>query len=104
MDSHKDVHLPGIWKKTLQENKDLYLLEEHKFLFQGIITDQVKAYTQLLHGNHWALIRRAVQKHSYFKVRSLKTAILTCLANTRQRACKESLCRYAVYRYTNGDQ
>jgi hypothetical protein len=48
MDSHKDVHLPGIWKKTLQENKDLYLLEEHNFSFRGIITDHVKAYTQLL--------------------------------------------------------
>jgi hypothetical protein len=46
MDSHKDVHIPGIWKKSLQENKDLYLLQEHSLTFKGIITDKIKAYTK----------------------------------------------------------
>jgi hypothetical protein len=46
MDSHKDVHIPGLWKKSLQENKDLYLLQEHDMSFKGIITDNVKASTK----------------------------------------------------------
>lgn len=46
MDSHSDVHIPGIWKKSLQETKDLNLLQEHMMTFAGIITDQVKAYTK----------------------------------------------------------
>lgn len=46
MDSHDDVHIPGLWKKSLSENKDLYLLQEHEMTFAGIITDQVKAYTK----------------------------------------------------------
>lgn len=46
MDSHKDVHIPGIWKKSISENKMLYLLQEHQMTFRGIITDEVKAYTR----------------------------------------------------------
>lgn len=47
-DSHKDVHIPGIWKKSLSENKGLYLLEEHKLSFRGIITDDLKAFTKTM--------------------------------------------------------
>jgi hypothetical protein len=46
LDSHSDVHIPGLWKKSLQETKELYLLQEHEMTFAGIITDQVKAYTK----------------------------------------------------------
>lgn len=46
MDSHKDVHIDGIWKKSLSETKQLYLLQEHSMTFKGIITDEVKAYTK----------------------------------------------------------
>jgi hypothetical protein len=46
LDSHDDVHIPGLWKKSLSENKELYLLQEHKMTFEGIVTDQVKAYTK----------------------------------------------------------
>lgn len=42
-DSHKDVHFPGIWKKSLKESRDIYLLQEHKLTFSGIISDKVKA-------------------------------------------------------------
>lgn len=48
MDSHKDVHIPGIWKKSLTQNKELYLLQEHSMTFKGIITDKVNAYTKTL--------------------------------------------------------
>lgn len=46
MDSHSDVHIDGLWKKSLFETKDYYLLQEHMMTFKGIITDQVKAYTK----------------------------------------------------------
>lgn len=29
-DSHEDVHIPGIWNKTLQENKNILHVQEHK--------------------------------------------------------------------------
>lgn len=47
-DSHCDVHIPGIWKKTLQENKYMYLCQEHELTFEGIIAEgnSVKAYTK----------------------------------------------------------
>lgn len=48
LDSHGDVHIPGLWKKSLAENKDLYLLQEHNMSFKGIITDKVTAFTQKL--------------------------------------------------------
>lgn len=46
LDSHSDVHIDGIWKKSLQEAKNLYLLQEHKMKFDKVISDQVTAYTR----------------------------------------------------------
>ena len=43
MDSHSDVHLKGIWNKTVKEQKNLYLLQEHKMTFDHIISDNVSA-------------------------------------------------------------
>lgn len=47
-DSHGDVHVNGLWKKSLSENKGLYLLQEHKMEFEKIIADpdDVRAYTK----------------------------------------------------------
>lgn len=46
LDSHSDVHIPGLWKKTLSESKMFYHIQEHRFDFRGIISDEVKAYTE----------------------------------------------------------
>ena len=43
MDSHSDVHMKGIWKKTVKEQKTVYLLQEHQMKFENVITDSVKA-------------------------------------------------------------
>jgi len=40
-DSHMDVHIDGIWTKSVKENKQMYLIQEHDFTFKGIITDNV---------------------------------------------------------------
>ena len=37
MDSHDDVHIPGIWKKTVKENKRIFHLQEHENKFDNII-------------------------------------------------------------------
>jgi len=54
-DSHGDVHLPGIWKKSLADNNkrpvnDILLLQEHKMAFNSIIADgaDVFPYTKTL--------------------------------------------------------
>ncbi len=48
MDSHEDAHIPGLWGKTLKENRRPYLLEEHKMSFKTIIAGEgnVKAFTE----------------------------------------------------------
>lgn len=47
-DSHKDVHFPGIWNKTLKENKRLKHVQEHAMTFDKIIADKddLKAYVE----------------------------------------------------------
>jgi hypothetical protein len=48
LDSHSDVHIPGLWKKSLSENKNIKFLQEHEMYFKSIIADRadLKAYTQ----------------------------------------------------------
>lgn len=46
LDSHGDVHMKGIWNKTVKENKNVYLLQEHRMQFDKIISDSVKASVQ----------------------------------------------------------
>lgn len=41
-DSHGDVHFDGLWDKSMKENRDNYLVKEHDFTWDGIITDEVK--------------------------------------------------------------
>lgn len=48
LDRHGDVHIPGIWNKSLQENKTIMHLQEHEMEFDKIISDgdKLKAYTK----------------------------------------------------------
>lgn len=39
LDSHGDVHIKGLWKKSLQENKMIMHLQEHQLAFDKIIAD-----------------------------------------------------------------
>lgn len=48
MDSHDDVHIPGIWKKSLSELKLIYHIQEHEMCFENVISDNVTAYTKNL--------------------------------------------------------
>lgn len=43
LDSHGDVHIKGLWKKSLKEQRNLCLLQEHQMKFDHIISDDVKA-------------------------------------------------------------
>lgn len=51
LDSHGDVHIPGIWTKTIKDRKKTYLLQEHKMSFDHIITDNVKVSAKMM---NWA--------------------------------------------------
>jgi len=48
LDSHDDVHLKGIWTKSLDENKNLLHLREHQMKFDYIISEgeDLKAYVK----------------------------------------------------------
>lgn len=48
LDSHNDVHIKGLWKKTIKENKNILHLQEHKMMFDKIIADgeDLKVYTK----------------------------------------------------------
>ena len=48
LDCHGDVHIPGLWNKSLQENKMIMHLQEHEMEFDKIIADgdNLKAYAK----------------------------------------------------------
>jgi hypothetical protein len=46
LDSHGDVHIDGLWSKTLKEQKKLYHIQEHQMSFEKIISANVKASTE----------------------------------------------------------
>lgn len=48
LDSHGDVHFDGIWNKSVKEQKNIYLLQEHKMTFDHIISDNVKAKVETI--------------------------------------------------------
>ena len=52
LDSHGDVHIPGIWKKSANENNYNLLLQEHEMDFKNVIVDSIsgdlKVYTEMI--------------------------------------------------------
>lgn len=49
-DSHGDVHIPGLWKKSLSDNKKVgfYLLKLHQRGFEDIIAENCSGFTKQL--------------------------------------------------------
>jgi hypothetical protein len=52
LDSHKDVHIPSLWKKSINEGNYDLLLQEHDMDFDKVITDSIsgslKVYTEII--------------------------------------------------------
>jgi hypothetical protein len=48
LDSHGDVHMPGLWNKSLKDNKTQLHLQEHEMAFVAVISDESKGYTEKL--------------------------------------------------------
>ena len=52
IDSHRDCHIQGLWKKTLNENMYDLLLQEHDMDFDKVIADSIndelKVYTEMI--------------------------------------------------------
>jgi len=46
LDSHGDVHIDGIWKKTLSDNSTFLHLQEHDKSFDKVIADDAKGYVK----------------------------------------------------------
>jgi hypothetical protein len=48
LDGHNDLHIPGLWTKSLQENRMIMHLQEHEMEFEKIIADgdNLKAYVK----------------------------------------------------------
>jgi hypothetical protein len=42
-DSHSDVHIDGLWNKSIRENTSgNFLVNQHNFTFEGVLSDNVK--------------------------------------------------------------
>lgn len=46
IDSHRDCHIPNLWKKSISEQRKTKLLKEHKASFENIISDNVVPTTK----------------------------------------------------------
>jgi len=46
LDSHGDVHVKGIWNKSVADNKTFLHLQEHERDFDKVISDSAKGYVQ----------------------------------------------------------
>ncbi len=46
LDSHGDVHIDQLWNKSLKESKDNFLVNQHNLSFEGIISEEVKAFAK----------------------------------------------------------
>lgn len=46
LDSHGDVHVNGIWNKSIKDNATFLHLQEHERDFDKVITDTAKGYVQ----------------------------------------------------------
>lgn len=53
LDSHGDVHIPGLWKKSLADNKKagFYLLKSHQKTFEDVIAEGCQAQTKNMSWN-----------------------------------------------------
>jgi hypothetical protein len=45
-DSHGDVHIDQLWNRSLKNHSTHYLVQEHEFKFNGIISENVHAFTK----------------------------------------------------------
>lgn len=46
LDSHNDLHVSGIWNKSVKDNVSFLHLQEHEREFDKVITDNAKGYVQ----------------------------------------------------------
>lgn len=48
LDSHGDVHINGIWNKSVSDNKTFLHLQEHQRDFDKVISDSAKGSVELI--------------------------------------------------------
>lgn len=55
LDSHGDVHVNGIWNKSVKDNVSFLHLQEHEREFDKVITDSAKGYVQFMNWKNLGL-------------------------------------------------
>jgi len=48
IDSHRDLHIKGIWNKTVKDNPTSYHLKQHENIFESVISSKAKSYNELM--------------------------------------------------------
>jgi len=48
IDSHKDLHIPGIWNKTVKDNPYTYHLKQHESRFESVLSSKAKSYNEVM--------------------------------------------------------
>lgn len=46
IDSHMDLHLPGIWNKTVKDNPTNPVLKQHERMFESVIANKARNFNQ----------------------------------------------------------
>lgn len=69
LDSHGDVHIPGIWKKSLSDNKrtGFYLLNNHEYEFEDVIAEGCQGFTKNLSWKDLGLDLNGITEALIFK-------------------------------------
>ena len=81
-DSHDDVHIPGLWDKSLANLRLVYLLQEHEREFDHVISDEIKVSVQEKSWRNWVPPSKAARRHLFSMPRYTGGAIPTCSTNT----------------------
>ncbi len=55
IDSHRDMHMPQIWNKTVNDNPYSYHLKQHEAIFESVISKKAKNYNEPFNFNQLGL-------------------------------------------------
>lgn len=88
IDSHSDMHIPGIWNKSLKENKAIKFLQEHEMLFKKVMADKsdLKAYTEQINWRDLGLNKNGITECLVFEAK---------IKRGRNEATEEMIKEYA---------
>lgn len=72
LDSHGDVHINGIWNKSIKDNKTFLHLQEHEREFDKVISDSAKGYVKNMSWSELGLPYQGTTEALIFESKILK--------------------------------